>query len=120
MNASGHPPTMASSVTGSSASPAGRPIRGGSTNQVGVFGSSESFVAVWEETKLVDQPGVFGKNPRLAGRFDGCRGERRSPSRRRSSLMPEDQFGFRCTAESFIRDANDANARGWESAFCAR
>jgi hypothetical protein len=97
-------------------SPAGRPF-GGSTDQVGVFGSSENFVAVWEETKFVDQPGVFGKNPRLAGRFDGdveVKGDLRLVG------VSDDEFGFRCTAESFIRDANDANARGWESAFCAR
>jgi len=49
-------------------SPAGRPF-GGSTDQVGVFGSSESFVAVWEETKFVDQPGVFGKNPKAGWTF---------------------------------------------------
>lgn len=56
-------------VTASSAS--GRGVVGTSRDQAGVLGLSNNFVGVFGETQRGDQPGVFGKGPTLAGRFDG-------------------------------------------------
>jgi hypothetical protein len=56
-------------VTASSV--AGRGVVGTRRDQAGVLGLSSNFVGVFGETQRASQPGVFGKGPVLAGRFDG-------------------------------------------------
>jgi hypothetical protein len=56
-------------VTGRSGSARG--VVGESTDQAGVVGVSNNFVGIWGESYSADQPGIFGKGPRLAAYFEG-------------------------------------------------